>query len=131
MDRRLVLDEAKYKLFMLENSNWQKSIEEQEREIPGWEKRLLEAIALNAETASKRETIFFYSELSHQQKEMKRLESDIDTQQQRLAKDCEMTLDYDIDAFCTQDILRERIKAIERTYVELKCNFLNYIATIS
>jgi hypothetical protein len=116
---------------MLENSNWQKSIGEQESEIPEWEKRLVEAIALNAETADKRETIFFYSELSHQQKEMKKLENDIDIQQQRLAKDCELTTNYDIDAFCTQDILRERIKAIERTYVELKCNFLNYMASIS
>lgn len=131
MDRRLVLDEAKYKSFMLENSNWQKSIGEQESEIPGWELRLMEAIALNAETASKRETIFFHNELTHQQDQMKKLESDIEVQQQRLAKDCELKTNYDVDAFCTQDILRDRIKAIERTYVELKCNFLNYLATIS
>jgi hypothetical protein len=58
------------------------------------------------------------------------LEGDIEEQQQRLAKDCELKSLYDIDAFCTQDILRERIKAIEKTYIDLKCNFMNYLSTL-
>jgi hypothetical protein len=131
MEKKLKLDEAKYKSFMLENSNWQKFIGEQGNEIPALEKKLADAISLNKETALKRETGFFCGELAHQHKQMKKLESDIIIQQQRLAKDCELHMQYDVDAFCTQDILRERIKAIEKMYIELKCNFLNYLSAIS
>jgi len=62
---------------------------------------------------------------------MQKLENDIAIQQQRLEKDCELKDQYDVDAFCTQDILRDRIKAIEKTFIELKCNFLKYISAIS
>jgi len=135
MESRLILDEAKYRLFIKENCNWQNTIKSQAGEIPGWKERLASAAKsagkIEGEAAEKRDGEFFCSELVFQQSQMKKLEDDIELQQNRLSKDCEIKNQYDIDAFCTQDILRERIKAIEKTYIELKCNFLNYLASIS
>lgn len=85
----------------------------------------------NHQTSENRKDDFFCNELVFQQTKMKQLEDDIEVQQKRLAIDCELKNQFDIDAFCTQDILRDRIKAIEKTYIELKCNFLNYVASIS
>jgi hypothetical protein len=131
MESRLILDETKYRLFIQENINWQNTIKSQAGEIPGWEERLVSALKIAGGAGMKREDSFFCSELIFQQTQMKKLEDDIEMQQNRLNKDCEIKNQYDIDAFCTQDILRERIKAIEKTYIELKCNFLNYLASIS
>lgn len=135
MENRLILNEAKYKSFIQENNNWQNTIKLQAGEIPGWEEQLASvtkiAGSINHQPSDKRKDDFFCNELVFQQTQMKKLEDDIEVQQKRLAKDCELKNQFDIDAFCTQDILRDRIKAIEKTYIELKCNFLNYIASIS
>jgi predicted mannosyl-3-phosphoglycerate phosphatase (HAD superfamily) len=75
--------------------------------------------------------IFFNSELMQQQNEMKKLDEAIEEQQKKLLQDCDLKNHQDVDAFCIQDILRQRIKAIEKTYIDLKCNFMNYLSTIS
>jgi hypothetical protein len=62
---------------------------------------------------------------------MKKLDEAIEEQKKRLLHDCDLKNQQDVDAFCTQDILRQRIKAIEKTYIDLKCNFMNYLSTIS
>jgi hypothetical protein len=135
MENRLILDEAKYRLFMQENSNWQNIIQSQVNEIPWWkewqEAAIKKAAAAFSGTGDKRADNFFCTQLQQQQNQMQKLENDIAIQQQRLEKDCELKNQYDVDAFCTQDILRDRIKAIEKTFIELKCNFLKYISAIS
>ncbi|GAB2816651.1 hypothetical protein [Ferruginibacter profundus] len=135
MENRLILDEAKYRLFIKENVNWQRIIKAQVNEIPWWKEWQQVAIKKAANTFSrtgdKRADYFFYNQLQQQQNQMQKLENDIAIQQQRLEKDCVLKDQYDVDAFCTQDILRDRIKAIEKTFIELKCNFLKYISAIS
>lgn len=135
MENRLILDEAKYKSFIQENNNWQNTIKSHVNELPCWKEQLASVAkdtdSINHQTSEKRKDDFFCNELVFQQTKMKQLEDDIEVQQKRLAKDCELKNQFDIDAFCTQDILRDRIKAIEKTYIELKCNFLNYVASIS
>lgn len=128
MNKRLVLDEVKYKSFMKENAAWQNTIKAQVNEIP-----LM--LASNVHTADQAKEngydAVLYKQLVLQHSAMQKLNEDIDVQQQRLAKDCTVKNEYDIDAYCNQDILRERIKAIEKTYIDLKCNFLNHMMMLS
>lgn len=74
--------------------------------------------------------VHFGKQLEMQRKQMVSLNRELEDQQRRLVKDCEMDMVNDIDAFCTQDILRQRIRDIEKTYVELKCNFMTYLSTV-
>lgn len=134
MKHTLLLDETKCRLFINENAGWQSAIKAQVKEIPGL-KIMLVAVQ-NADNitglADKTGTdIYFNSELMMQQNEMKKLDEAIEEQQKRLLQDCDLKNQQDIDAFCTQDILRQRIKAIEKAYIELKCNFMNYLSTIN
>jgi hypothetical protein len=62
---------------------------------------------------------------------MQQQDNDKEVKQKRVANDSEFKNQYDIDTFYAQDILRDRIKALEKTYSELKSNFLNYVASIS
>jgi hypothetical protein len=134
MKHTLLLDETKCRLFINENAGWQNAIKAQVKEIP--QLKIMLANVQNADNinglADKTGTdIFFNSELMMQQNEMKKLDEAIEEQQKRLLKDCDLKNQQDIDAFCNQDILRQRIKAIEKTYIDLKCNFMNYLSTIS
>lgn len=134
MKHTLLLDETKCRLFINENAGWQSAIKAQVKEIP--QLKIMLANVQNADNingpADKTGTdIFFNSELMQQQNEMKKLDEAIEEQQKRLLQDCDLKNQQDIDAFCNQDILRQRIKAIEKTYIDLKCNFMNYLSTIS
>ncbi len=134
MKHTLLLDETKCRLFINENAGWQSAIKAQVKEIP--QLKIMLANVQNADNingpADKTGTdIFFNSELMMQQNEMKKLDEAIDKQQKKLLQDCDLKIQQDVDAFCNQDILRQRIKAIEKTYIDLKCNFMNYLSTIS
>jgi hypothetical protein len=125
MKNRFAMDIAKLKFYLNENEGWQKTLQLQESEIPAMKKMLEDAAVGNEE----RGKVHFNKELNVQQTEMRQLTEDLEKQQQRLAKDCETNILFDIDAFLIQDILRERIKAIEKLYIDLRCNFMNYLAT--
>ena len=100
--------------------------------------RISEMLSTTADTRKLVETgnlainDIFRKELLVQQTQMEQLNHAIDEQQKRLAHDCESEMEnkYDIDTLCGQDILRDRIKAVEKNYIDLKCNFMNYIATL-
>lgn len=119
---------------MNENNGWKKAINEQVSEIPVLEKMLTVAVHdTHPGTQEKlRSENHFNRQLLLQQKEMHKLNLEIDRQQERLEKDCENETEnkYDFDTLCTQEILRERIKAIEKNYIDLKCNFMNYLSTL-
>lgn len=127
MENKFALDTAKLKRYLHENDGWQQTLSLQDKEFPAM-KRMLDEVDAGKET---REGLHFDKVLSQQQNEMRQLNEDLDRQQQRLTKDCETNVLFDIEAFLTQDILRERIKAIEKLYIDLKCNFMNYLATVA
>ena len=64
-----------------------------------------------------------------QQEEMIQLNTALDQQQQRLKTDTAKKYLYDIDSLCSQDILRDRTKEIEKKYIELKCGFMKFLTT--
>ncbi len=127
MKNKFVIGLEKLTLYMNENEGWQQVLKIQTNEIPTMKQMLTEVIAEEKIIGKNH----FDKQLVEQHKQMKQLNDELDEQQKRLAVDCETNMQYDIDAFCTQDILRERIKAIEKTYIDLKCNFMNYLSIIS
>ncbi len=133
MKSKCILGGAKLKLFIYENNGWQQSLQVHKHEIPQMKKLLAEAIKDEQITEEQKlpATKHFNTELMTQEKEIGKLTNDLEAQQQRLTKDWEGNIQYDIDSFCTQDILRDRIKAIEKSYIDLKCNFMNYLANIA
>ena len=119
---------------MDENKLWRKTIDSQAKELPGFRRMLKKTGARKklVETGNLAVKDIFNKELLLQQNEMEQLSQAIDKQQKRLKLDCECEAEnkYDIDTLCGQDILRDRIKAVEKQYIDLKCNFMNYLATL-
>lgn len=131
MKNKFVIGVEKLKLYMNENEGWRRVLQVQTDEIPTM-KKMLNEIMREEQFAREEKTDkdHFDRRLAVQQNEMQQLNNELGEQQKRLAIDCETNMQYDIDAFCTQDILRERIKAIEKTYIDLKCNFMNYLSIV-
>lgn len=133
MQTKLNLDILKYQLFLQENRDWQHLLTSQAEEIPAWDTKLaaVKAAPENRGTALDEEKVakYFSHKLTQQEASMKQLNEAIEVQQNRLETDCYENAVYDIDAFCTQDILRDRINEIEKRFIDLKCNFMRYFST--
>lgn len=127
MNSKFALDTVKLKRYLDENEGWLQTLRLQVREFPAMKKMLDEV----KEGEITRERVHFDTQLKVQQNVMKQLDEDLNKQQLRLTEDCETNVFFDIEAFLTQGILRERIKAIEKLYIDLKCNFMNYLATVA
>jgi hypothetical protein len=120
-------------LFIKENDAWDDMIRRQKVELP-----ILDALVTNivADKRLKEDSNRVFTHLKHemqeQQKSMEDLTKELEKQQCFLsAERRRKTQDpYSIDTFNSQNILRNRIKDVERNFVELKCNYLNYVATI-
>ena len=121
-------DEQRVQLYLAENDHWLRVLIAHKNEIPEL-KKMLPGFTI-AENDNGAEEDLFRKELTLQQEEMTRLNTAFDQQQQRLRADTEMKSLYDIDSLCSQDILRDRIKEIEKRYIELKCSFRKFLATI-
>lgn len=127
------MDTNKRRLYHSENNGWQKAIQLQVSEIPEMEKMLKEIFVME-EPQNKKKLIgkdLFEAALKQQQEEMKILNKEIDDQQKKLKVNEVFDMNACIDVFCTQDILRERIKNIEKKYLELKCNLLYYLSNLT
>jgi hypothetical protein len=126
MDTRIV------DLFIKENDAWDDMITRQRSEIPTLEKMLNEVIREKKEMgehtlASVR---LLKEEMHEQEKFMGELKDALAKQQHLLVKEKKSDGDeFPINSVSSQNILRERIRNVERTFIELKCNFLNYMAT--
>jgi hypothetical protein len=126
MDTRIV------DLFIKENDAWDDMITRQRNEIPTLEKMLNEVIQEKKEIgehtlASVR---LLKTEMQAQEKFMGELKEELAKQQHLLVREKKSDGDqFPINSVSSQNILRERIRNVERTFIELKCNFLNYMAT--
>ena len=127
MDNRII------DLFMKENDAWDDMITRQSRGIPTLERTLSEIFTDHKSVG--RDTManvsFLRSEMQSQERQMVELKHDLARQQTMLAREKRSDGDpFAIQTVNSQNILRERIKKVERTFLDLKCNFLNYLATI-
>jgi hypothetical protein len=123
-------DEQRVQLYLAENAGWMKILITQKDEIPELKKLLPGEMTAENDDRINIEKNLFRKELTMQQQEMTQLNTALDQQQQRLKTDTAKQYLYDIDSLCSQDILRDRIKELEKKYIELKCSFMKFLATI-
>ena len=134
MNTSFKMDTQKLRLYHSENSGWHKAIELQVHEIPEMEKMLKDTMIMGESEHNTDERTgkhLFTEELKKQQKEMEKLNKEIEDQQNKIKVNESFDMNTCIDVFCTQDILRERIKNIEKKYLELKCNLLYYLSNLT
>jgi hypothetical protein len=127
MDTRIV------DLFIKENDAWDDMITRQKSEIPTLEKMLSDIVRekKNIGEDTMANVRFLKKEMHTQQEHMGALKEELAKQQHYLVKEKKTDGDtFAINTVSSQNILRERIRSVERTFIELKCNFLNYMATI-
>jgi hypothetical protein len=127
MDTRIV------DLFIKENDAWDDMITRQSREIPTLEKMLTEIVqekkSIGENTLAN--VTVLKNEMLTQREHMGILKEELAKQQVYLVEEKKADGDpFAINTLSSQNILRERIRTVERTFIELKCNFLNYMATI-
>jgi hypothetical protein len=120
-------------LFIKENDAWDDMIRRQKVELP-----ILDALVTNIvqdkrlQEDSNRVFTHLKHEMQEQQKLMAELTKELEKQQLYLITERKRKNQdpYSIDTFNSQNILRSRIKDVERNFVEIKCNYLNYVASV-
>lgn len=119
-------------LFMKENDAWDDMITRQSREIPDLEKMLSTVVANKPFIA---EDILsslnvLKSEMHQQETIMAAIKDELATQQTILMHETKEHQDgFAVDTLLSQNVLREKIRGAEKKFLDLKCNFLNYLAT--
>jgi hypothetical protein len=128
------MDSRILELFIKENSAWEDMITRQLKEIPLLDKLITGIVEEKKGTKVEMENVFRHlkNDMNKQEKHMDDLKEELHKQQLYLARERKSHIgdSYSINAFFSQKVLRERIKEVEKSFVELKCNYLNYVATI-
>ena len=128
------MDSRILELFIKENSAWEDMITRQLKEIPLLDKLISRIVAEKKGIKEEMEKVFRHlkNDMYKQEKHMDDLKEELEKQQQYLARERKSHIgdSYSINALFSQKVLRERIKEVEKSFVELKCNYLNYVATI-
>jgi hypothetical protein len=127
------MDARIYDLFMKENDAWNDMITRQRGEIPTLERMLSEIMqekrTVGDDTLANMKQLQY--EMHAQEVNMDEVRNELERQQRMLATERKANGDpYAINTLFSQNILREKIKGVEKTFLELKCNFLNYMATV-
>jgi hypothetical protein len=121
-------------LFLKENSAWDDMISRQRGEIPILDGMITNIVEGKKEMKEDMIKVFRFlkNEMNKQVKHMDDLREELTKQQKYLITERKNTIGdpYSINTFFSQKVLRERIKEVEKSFVELKCNYLNYVATI-
>jgi len=128
------MDSRILELFIKENSAWEDMITRQIKEIPLLDKLITGIVEEKKGIKVEMENVFRHlkTDMHKQEKHMDDLKEELQKQQQYLAWERKSHIGdaYSINAIFSQKVLRERIKEVEKSFVELKCNYLNYVATI-
>jgi len=128
------MDSRILELFIKENSAWEDMITRQLKEIPLLDKLISRIVAEKKGIKEEMEKVFRHlkNDMCKQEKHMDDLKEELEKQQQYLALERKSHIgdSYSINALFSQKVLRERIREVEKSFVELKCNYLNYVATI-
>ena len=118
-------------LYMKEKQEWQEKLSFQNSELPRLEEMLKEvSTVVSSPVKGVNNSLNLMDQINKQKLRMKELNTELEVQQWRLEND---TLRNPMDALqvlCTQDILRERIKYVEKKYADLKCSLLKYIPVV-
>jgi hypothetical protein len=117
-------------MFMKENDAWDDLIARQSKELPQLEKML--ASIFNRNHNLDEDVIanasLLKDEMLLQETQMQEIRAHLAKQQDLLAIE-KRSLSYPAHSLLSQNALREKIRDIERKFLDLKCNYLNYLAT--
>lgn len=135
MNSRDKQDGSRFSYFLKMKGGWKKLLKSRIQELPVLRNLLTNAIQeKETEKHEQEETEKKISEkLQMQQREMEMLNAEILKLRQRLESgvEAENKIIEEIDAFCTEETLKERIKTIERNYEALKADFQKYKSALS
>jgi mevalonate kinase len=115
---------------MKENDAWDDMITRQKREIPDLENMLSAAMKYKKQMNEETATSFQHlkKEMHNQQDFMDEIKHELAKQQRYLANEKKVK-DFPINSLLMQNALRERIRIVEKNFLDLKCNYLNYLAS--
>jgi hypothetical protein len=117
-------------LFMRENDAWDDLITRHSKEIPDLENMISNIVDrtkhLDEEIISSVNVL--KSEIREQGNHMISIKEALAQQQTYLA-DEKRRNPYPVKTLMTQNALRERIRNVEKKFLDLKCNYLNYVAS--
>lgn len=130
MDHLFQTNESRVLFYLDENSRWMRTTRSLAEEIPSLKKMLTDKGAAMKDDYSINEKKYFQQQLENQQQEIKKLNEQMNEQEGRLREDAARHSLYDVNALCSQDILRDRIKEIEKRYIELKYDFMKFLSAI-
>jgi len=120
-------------LLIKENEAWDDMITRQGNEIPDLEKMLLGIIEQKKIQGTKfNKTVHNFREaIIDQDGLIKKIKEELAIQQHFLKKEKKKeTNGYEINTLISQNLLREKIKMIEKQFLDLKSNFLNYYVSV-
>lgn len=128
-------------LFIKENDAWDHMINRQRVELPQLDAMISSIVEeRKGKLRARNACVFehFKKEMAEQQHFMDEVAEELANQQAKLTAERNRNtrnrkaLDepYSIQALDSQNVLRNRIRDIEKKFVELKCDYLNYVVTI-
>ncbi len=117
-------------LFMQENHAWDDLITRQSREVPVLESTLSKIMTdkknLDQQIVSTLNVL--KNEIAEQGNQMAAIRESLAEQQTYLEKE-KRGEHMPVPTLMSQNILRERIRNVERRFLDLKCNYMSYIAS--
>lgn len=116
-------------MFMKENDAWDDLIARQSKELPQLESMLTSIFSrhhLDEEIVANAGLL--RDEMILQESQMLEIREHLAKQQDLLAIE-KKSMSYPAHSLLSQNALREKIRDIERKFLDLKCNYLNYLAT--
>jgi hypothetical protein len=116
-------------MFMKENDAWDDLIARQSKELPQLENMLSSIFKRNnLDEEIIANASLLKDEMQLQETQMLEIREHLAKQQHLLAIEQRST-SYPAHSLLSQNALREKIRDIERKFLDLKCNYLNYLAT--
>lgn len=116
-------------MFMKENDAWDDLIARQSKELPQLENMLASIFKRNnLDEDIIANASLLKDEMLLQETQMQEIRAHLAKQQDLLAIE-KRSLSYPAHSLLSQNALREKIRDIERKFLDLKCNYLNYLAT--
>lgn len=115
---------------MKENDAWDDLIARQSKELPQLENMLTSIFNHNHNLDEDviANASLLKDEMLLQETQMQEIRAHLAKQQDLLAIE-KRSLSYPAHSLLSQNALREKIRDIERKFLDLKCNYLNYLAT--
>ena len=119
-------------LYMNENIALQKKMSFQNNELPRLEEMFQEVLSVPGGPGSEINNgdLALLDQLNNQKLRMMELNTELDRQQWRLENDTLHNPMHELRVLCTQDILRQCIKDVEKRYADLKSSLLKYIPAV-